>query len=137
LSSTIEMAALRQLQFALLFIDLDRFKVINDSLGHEAGDALLVETAGRLQQNLRASDIVARLGGDEFVVILEHSAARHDIEEIARKLLAAVSRPGQLSGHECHATASIGIAMFPAHGTDMHSLTKSADTVSYRAKEDG
>src|SRR6202012_2543076 len=105
LSSAIEMAALRQLQFALLFIDLDRFKVINDSLGHEAGDALLVEMAGRLRQNLRASDVVARLGGDEFVVILEHPAARRDIEEIARKLLSAVSQPVQLSGHECHATA--------------------------------
>jgi diguanylate cyclase (GGDEF)-like protein len=137
LGSAIEMAALRRLQFALLFIDLDRFKVINDSLGHQAGDALLVEMAGRLRQNLRASDIVARLGGDEFVVILEHSAAARDIEEIARKLLSAVSQPVQLSGHECHATASIGIAMFPAHGTDAHSLTKSADTAMYLAKEDG
>jgi EAL domain-containing protein (putative c-di-GMP-specific phosphodiesterase class I) len=93
--------------------------------------------ADRLRQNLRSSDIVARLGGDEFVVILEHSAERGDIEEIARKLLLAVSRPVQLSGHECHATASIGIAMCPAHGADAHSLTKSADTAMYLAKEDG
>jgi diguanylate cyclase (GGDEF)-like protein len=137
LSSAIDVAQRRQLQFALLFIDLDRFKVINDSLGHEAGDALLVEMANRLRQNLRPSDIVARLGGDEFVVILEHSAERGDIEEVARKLLLAVSRPVQLSGHECHATASIGIAMCPAHGADAHSLTKSADTAMYLAKEDG
>ena len=121
----------------MLFIDLDRFKVINDSLGHEAGDALLVVMADRLRQNLRASDIVARLGGDEFVVILEHSAAREDIEDIARKLLSALSQPVQLSGLECHATASIGVAMFPAHGADVHSLTKSADTAMYLAKEDG
>src|SRR6185437_10739787 len=95
LHSAIEAAQLRQLQFAMLFIDLDRFKVINDSLGHEAGDALLVEMASRLRQNLRASDIVARLGGDEFVVILEHSAGRDDIEGIARKLLSALSEPVQ------------------------------------------
>ena len=137
LHSAIEVAQRRQLQFAMLFIDLDRFKVINDSLGHEAGDALLVVMADRLRQNLRASDIVARLGGDEFVVILEHSAAREDIEDIARKLLSALSQPVQLSGLECHATASIGVAMFPAHGADVHSLTKSADTAMYLAKEDG
>jgi diguanylate cyclase (GGDEF)-like protein len=137
LHSAMVSAQLRQLQFALLFIDLDRFKVINDSLGHEAGDALLVEMAIRLQQNLRASDIVARLGGDEFVVILEHSARREDIEDIVRKLLVAISEPMRLSGHECHATASIGVAMFPAHGTDVHALTKSADTAMYLAKEDG
>ncbi len=137
LHSAIETAQFRQLQFAMLFIDLDRFKVINDSLGHEAGDALLVEMARRLRQSLRSSDIVARLGGDEFVVILEHSAARGDIEDITRKLLQAVSQPVQLSGHECHATASIGVAMFPAHGSDIHTLTKNADTAMYLAKEDG
>jgi diguanylate cyclase (GGDEF)-like protein len=126
-----------QLQFAMLFIDLDRFKVINDSLGHEAGDALLVETAKRLRQNLRSGDIVARLGGDEFVVILEHSAARGEIEQIAGKLLSAVSQPVQLSGHECLATASIGVAMFPDHGSDVHTLTKNADMAMYLAKEDG
>ena len=127
----------RQLQFAMLFIDLDRFKIINDSLGHEAGDALLVETAKRLRDNLRTGDIVARLGGDEFVVILEHSAARGEIEKVAAKLLDAVGQPVQLSGHECLATASIGIAMFPDHGADVHTLTKNADMAMYLAKEDG
>jgi diguanylate cyclase (GGDEF)-like protein len=130
-------ATRRQLQFALLFIDLDRFKVINDSLGHEAGDALLAEIATRLRRNLRSSDIVARLGGDEFVVILEHTADRGAIEEIARELLATVSAPVRLSGHECHATASIGIAMFPDHASDVHTLTKNADMAMYLAKEDG
>jgi diguanylate cyclase (GGDEF)-like protein len=127
----------RQLQFALLFIDLDRFKIINDSLGHDAGDALLMATAERLRESLRPCDIVARLGGDEFVVILEHSAARSEIESIAGKLLHAVSEPVQLCGHECHATASIGIAMFPDHGSDVHTLTKNADMAMYLAKEDG
>ena len=124
-------------QFAVLFIDLDRFKIINDSLGHEAGDALLVEVANRLRNSLRASDIVARLGGDEFVVILEHTAERGDIEALTRQLLWAVSQPMQLSGHECHITTSIGIAMFPADGADVHTLTKNADMAMYLAKEDG
>lgn len=127
----------RSLQFAMLFIDLDRFKVINDSLGHEAGDALLIETAKRLRKTLRSREIVARLGGDEFVVILEHSSTRAEIEEIADRLLWEVSQPVQLSGHECHATASIGVAMFPDHGSDVHTLTKNADLAMYLAKEDG
>jgi diguanylate cyclase (GGDEF)-like protein len=137
LHAAMETATQRELQFALLFIDLDRFKVINDSLGHEAGDALLAEIAIRLRRNLRSSDIVARLGGDEFVVILEHTADRGAIEEIARELLTAVGAPVRLSGHECHATASIGIAMFPDHGSDVHTLTKNADMAMYLAKEDG
>jgi diguanylate cyclase (GGDEF)-like protein len=121
----------------VLFIDLDRFKIINDSLGHEAGDRLLVETAGRLRQTLRSNDVVARLGGDEFVVILEKTEENNDVETIARKLLSALSQPLQLSGHECHTTASIGIAMFPANGTDVQTLTKNADMAMYLAKEDG
>jgi diguanylate cyclase (GGDEF)-like protein len=137
LDSAIEAAWRQQRQFALLFIDLDRFKIINDSLGHEAGDALLVEIAGRLRKNIRSNDIVARLGGDEFVVILEHSTERDTIEAIARKLLAALDEPIQLSGHECQTTASIGIAMFPEHGSDADALTKNADTAMYLAKEDG
>jgi diguanylate cyclase (GGDEF)-like protein len=133
----IEAARRYERQFAVLFIDLDRFKIINDSLGHEAGDALLIEIADRLRRDLRSSDIVARLGGDEFVVILEQAADRGDIELITRKLLSAVSQPVQLSGHECHTTASIGIAMFPADGSDVHTLTKNADMAMYLAKEDG
>jgi diguanylate cyclase (GGDEF)-like protein len=133
----IQAAGRYERQFAVLFIDLDRFKIINDSLGHEAGDTLLVEVANRLRRELRSSDIVARLGGDEFVVILEQTAERDDIETIAQKLLSAVSEPVLLSGHECHTTASIGIAMFPADGSDVHTLTKNADMAMYLAKEDG
>jgi diguanylate cyclase (GGDEF)-like protein len=137
LHSAMVTAQRRSLQFAMLFIDLDRFKVINDSLGHEAGDALLIETAKRLRKTLRSREIVARLGGDEFVVILEYSATRAEIEDIADRLLWEVSQPVQLSGHECHATASIGVAMFPDHGSDVHTLTKNADLAMYLAKEDG
>ena len=134
---TIEAARRYERRFAVMFIDLDRFKVINDSLGHEAGDLLLVEIAGRLRQTLRASDVVARLGGDEFVVILESTTESSDIELIAQTLLSALSQPLQLRGHECHTTASIGIALFPDDGTDVQTLTKNADMAMYRAKEDG
>jgi diguanylate cyclase (GGDEF)-like protein/PAS domain S-box-containing protein len=133
----IEAARRYNRKFAVLFIDLDRFKVINDSLGHEAGDALLVEIGNRLRQSLRSSDVVARLGGDEFVVILEQTADGQGIEGIAHSLLSALRQPLQLCGHECHPTASIGIAMYPADGTDVQALTKNADMAMYLAKEDG
>jgi diguanylate cyclase (GGDEF)-like protein len=137
LRRAIDAAARYQRQFALLFIDLDRFKVINDSLGHDAGDMLLVEIGGRLRRALRSSDVVARLGGDEFVVILEETAERGEVERIADQLLSVLSQPLQLSGHECHTTASIGIAMYPSDGTDVQTLTKNADMAMYLAKEDG
>jgi diguanylate cyclase (GGDEF)-like protein len=137
LRRAIDGAARYQRQFALLFIDLDRFKVINDSLGHDAGDMLLVEIGGRLRRALRSSDVVARLGGDEFVVILEETAERPEVERIAGELLSVLSQPLQLSGHECHTTASIGIAMYPSDGTDIQTLTKNADMAMYLAKEDG
>src|SRR5438034_160758 len=133
----IETARRRDRQFALLFIDLDRFKIINDSLGHEAGDTLLVEIGNRLRLNLRSSDIVARLGGDEFVVILADTAERRDVEATANMLLSTLSRPVELCGHECHTTASIGIAMYPTDGADVPTLTKNADMAMYLAKEDG
>lgn len=124
-------------RFAVLFIDLDRFKVINDSLGHEAGDLLLLEVADRLRNALRASDVVARLGGDEFVVILDQCGEIDDVQRIATDLLAALGQPMELAGHECHTTASIGIAMYPANGADAQTLTKNADMAMYLAKEDG
>jgi diguanylate cyclase (GGDEF)-like protein len=137
LQHAIESARRNARRFAVLFVDLDRFKIINDSLGHNAGDILLVEIANRLRKALRASDVVARLGGDEFVVIVEDVTERHDIEAIAHTLLTALSQPLQLSGHECHTTASIGIAMFPDDGSDVHTLTKNADMAMYHAKDDG
>ncbi len=137
LRRTIDAAERYRRQFAVLFIDLDRFKIINDSLGHDAGDMLLVEIGGRLRRALRSSDVVARLGGDEFVVILEEAAERHEVERIASELLSVLSQPLQLSGHECHTTASIGIAMYPSDGADIQTLTKNADMAMYLAKEDG
>ncbi|WP_298887620.1 GAF domain-containing protein [uncultured Bradyrhizobium sp.] len=137
LRGAIDEAQRRDHHFALLFIDLDRFKVINDSLGHEAGDLLLLEVANRLRNALRASDVVARLGGDEFVVILDQCGQIDDVQCIATELLAVLAEPMELAGHECHTTASIGIAMYPANGADAQTLTKNADMAMYLAKEDG
>lgn len=137
LRAAIDTAQRHDHRFAVLFIDLDRFKVINDSLGHEAGDLLLLEVAARLRGALRASDVVARLGGDEFVVILDQCGEIDDVQRISAGLLTALAEPMELAGHECHTTASIGIAMYPANGADAQTLTKNADMAMYLAKEDG
>ncbi|MET4258925.1 diguanylate cyclase (GGDEF)-like protein [Bradyrhizobium sp. S3.12.5] len=137
LREAIDAAQRHDHRFAVLFIDLDRFKVINDSLGHEAGDLLLLEVANRLRGALRESDVVARLGGDEFVVILDQCGEIDDVQRIATGLLTALAEPMELAGHECHTTASIGIAMYPANGADAQTLTKNADMAMYLAKEDG
>ncbi|MCP3447640.1 GAF domain-containing protein [Bradyrhizobium sp. CCGUVB14] len=137
LREAIDAAQRHDHRFAVLFIDLDRFKVINDSLGHEAGDLLLLEVANRLRGALRVSDVVARLGGDEFVVILDQCGEIDDVQHIATGLLTALAEPMELAGHECHTTASIGIAMYPANGADAQTLTKNADMAMYLAKEDG
>ncbi|MGB5082721.1 MAG: EAL domain-containing protein [Burkholderiales bacterium] len=123
--------------FALLFIDLDRFKNINDTLGHEAGDQMLQEMGMRLTQTVRSSDVVARLGGDEFVVLVQEVGEARQVEAVARKILSALVRPVIMRGQECHVTASIGICMCPAEAQDEQSLMKNADIAMYRAKEDG
>jgi len=137
LHKTIETARREERRFAVLFIDIDRFKVINDSLGHDAGDALLIEAAGRLRRCLGERDVVARLGGDEFVVILDDASDPRLIEGSARRILSAICEPLQLCGLECRTTASIGIAVFPGDGEDELALTKNADMAMYRAKEEG
>src|SRR6267154_1585014 len=123
--------------FAVLFIDLDRFKNINDTLGHEAGDRLLQEMGVRLTQTVRSSDVVARLGGDEFVVLVQEVAEPKQVAAVARKILSALVKPMVIQGQECRVTASIGICMFPAEAQDEHALMKNADIAMYRAKEDG
>jgi diguanylate cyclase (GGDEF)-like protein len=122
---------------AVLFIDLDRFKHINDTLGHETGDALLQEVAKRIKSCLRESDTVARLGGDEFVVLLEEIADRDQIEVVAYKILSTLAKPFNSIGQEFHVTGSIGISIYPEHGQDEQSLMKNADVAMYRAKDEG
>ena len=124
-------------QLAVMFLDLDRFKLINDTLGHQAGDKLLQEVAGRLKACLRDSDTVARLGGDEFVVLLPEFAEEAQVAAVARKILFAVAQPFVLLDQEFRVTASIGISLYPQGGRDEQALTKNADIAMYRAKEDG
>jgi diguanylate cyclase (GGDEF)-like protein len=119
---------------ALLFMDLDRFKNINDSLGHSIGDRLLIEVARRLENCMRASDTVARIGGDEFVVLLPEVDDAADVATAARKIVAQFVEPIRLRGHMLHTTPSIGIAMCPNDGASPEEILKSADTAMYRAK---
>lgn len=120
----------------VLFIDLDRFKQINDSLGHAAGDQLLKMTGQRLQQSLRDNDTVARLGGDEFVIVLPGFRDQANILKILHKILASLSREFEIDGHRLVVTASIGVALFPDDGTSADLLLRNADTAMYVAKED-
>ena len=137
LAHSIESARRHARGFAVLFIDLDRFKTINDSLGHEAGDLLLRETAARLKATLRASDVVARLAGDEFVALLGGADAPEAAAAAARKVLKALMQPLMLGRHELRVTASIGIARFPQDAGDEATLLKNADLAMYLAKEAG
>jgi diguanylate cyclase (GGDEF)-like protein/PAS domain S-box-containing protein len=123
--------------FAVLFIDLDRFKIINDTMGHDAGDKLLKEMGVRLSETVRSSDVVARLGGDEFVVLVQEVSEAKQVDAVARKILSALVEPMAMQGQECRVTASIGICMFPADAQDEKALMKNADMAMYRAKEDG
>lgn len=123
--------------FAVMFIDLDRFKFINDTLGHEAGDTLLKEITARFKQALRGSDVIARLGGDEFVVLVQEVPDREHAAIVARKLLSAAIKPIELMGQECRVTASVGISLFPGDGQDEQTLMKNADSAMYHAKEEG
>lgn len=122
---------------ALFFIDLDRFKNINDTFGHEAGDALLTEMSQRLQDTVRTSDLVARLGGDEFVILVQYAGEQNQITAVARKLLASLIKPFVLHDQECRVTASIGICLYPSDARDEQSLMKNADIAMYRAKDEG
>lgn len=124
-------------QLAVLFIDLDDFKRINDSLGHEIGDRLLQLVGQRLQASLREGDSVARLGGDEFVLTLSTLVDGNDAGLVARKTMEILRLPFQVGGHEFHVTGSIGISLYPVDGKDVETLMRAADTAMYHAKEKG
>lgn len=124
-------------QLAVMFLDLDRFKNVNDTLGHAIGDALLVEVAGRLQSCIRDYDVVARLGGDEFVVILRGPDILSDAIVVAKKLNRSLNQPFLLGSTTLRSSASIGIALYPDHADNMDELMRNADTSMYFAKADG
>ncbi|WP_323001213.1 EAL domain-containing protein [Denitromonas sp.] len=124
-------------QFAVLFLDLDQFKTVNDSLGHPVGDQLLSAVAARLQTCLRDEDLLARLGGDEFVVLVPRLAQPEDAAAVARQITTALVAPFAIDGHELVVSASIGIALYPQDGADVDTLLKQADLAMYGAKDAG
>ena len=124
-------------RFAVLFLDLDRFKYINDTLGHDTGDKLLKEVAERLRRSVRASDTVSRMGGDEFNILLTEIAHADDIITIAQKVADSFRKPYVIGGHEFNMSTSIGISIYPEDGESMEALFKNADIAMYQAKEQG
>jgi len=137
LSLALALAQRRSKQVAVLFLDLDHFKLVNDSLGHTIGDALLREVARRLKSAVREGDTVARVGGDEFTIVLQDLSRPEEAAGVARKVLHTIAAPMEVHGHRLYVTTSIGITMFPEDGEDAEALLKNADTAMYRAKADG
>ncbi|MEY8877822.1 MAG: putative bifunctional diguanylate cyclase/phosphodiesterase, partial [Leptothrix sp. (in: b-proteobacteria)] len=137
LDHAIEASHRHRSSFALLFLDLDHFKPINDGLGHDVGDGLLKEIANRLHGTVRESDTVARLGGDEFVVLLEDLDDPQRASEVADKLIEVIAQPCTVQGHVLNTSASVGVAVFPQDGGNPVELMKSADLAMYQAKQHG
>ncbi len=134
MSAAIARASRAQSQLVVMFIDLDRFKIINDTLGHTAGDELLIECAKRLTDCVREDDVVARLGGDEFVVLLSGATGAASITPIVDRMLKLLTTPYHLRGNDAQTSASIGICVYPADGSDVATLMKNADIAMYHAK---
>ncbi|MGZ4106818.1 MAG: sensor domain-containing protein, partial [Tumebacillaceae bacterium] len=137
LTQVLEQSCAQTEQLAIFFIDLDRFKIINDSLGHAFGDLVLQLVAQRLSSCVRDFDTVARMGGDEFTLLLPNIADGDDVIRIAQCILETINQPMLINGQELHITPSIGISMYPRDGEDTETLMKNADTAMYRAKETG
>jgi diguanylate cyclase (GGDEF)-like protein/PAS domain S-box-containing protein len=137
LSSAINMARRYKKSAALMFVDLDGFKIVNDTLGHDAGDYVLKQVAQRLLSCVRETDTVARLGGDEFLIIATEINARENIAQIAEKVIKLISQPIIFNKQQAVVGASIGIALFPDHGEDMDQLIKQADKAMYSVKNAG
>jgi diguanylate cyclase (GGDEF)-like protein/PAS domain S-box-containing protein len=137
LEHALEQARRRGTGVAVMYVDLDRFKVVNDTLGHTVGDHLLQVAARRLRDVLRSDDTIARLGGDEFAVILPEVGRAEDAGSVGRKLIAALRSPIVVDGHELHVTASCGVSIYPGDGLDVVTLIKHADAALYRSKDLG
>jgi diguanylate cyclase (GGDEF)-like protein len=132
-----QLARRQKKAMAVIYMDLDRFKQINDTLGHEVGDRFLCEVASRLRRSVRASDLVARVGGDEFVIVLEELHHKDDAQLVAQKILDTLAQPVAIGDHRLKAAASMGISHFPEHGADAATLMRCADAAMYRAKAEG
>ena len=137
LTLALALAQRRQRLVAVLFLDLDHFKIVNDSLGHSTGDALLKIVAARLKAAVREGDTVARVGGDEFTIVLQELGDRSDAAVVAQKVLHTIAEPVEINGHRLYVTTSIGITLFPDDGDDAETLLKNADNAMYRAKAEG
>ena len=137
LEQVLVMSRRKKTTAAILFIDLDRFKVINDTLGHHIGDEMLKTVANRIKAVLRKGDMLARLGGDEFVVILEMMKEKNEPARVSKKIIAAIREPIEVNSYTLTTTASIGIALFPDDGDEMHTIIKHADSAMYEAKKLG
>jgi diguanylate cyclase (GGDEF)-like protein len=137
LSQALAKARREKTQGALMFIDLDKFKPVNDDFGHQIGDLLLKDVAKRLHECMRETDTAARLGGDEFIVLLPRVEGQHGAMVVATKILRALNRPFEIAGNSFRISASIGVALYPDHGSDEKSLLKNADSAMYHAKNSG
>lgn len=137
LENTIRTSRRRRLHFALLFIDLDRFKPVNDSFGHQTGDLLLKAVGARIKQSLRSSDTCCRYGGDEFLVVLPEVSGTENPTRVAEKIIRQLEQPFEVKGHTLHISASVGISLYPDHGNNTDTLVSLADQAMYQAKHSG
>ncbi|MGA1932474.1 EAL domain-containing protein [Arcobacter sp. YIC-464] len=137
LNHVIDVSKRNNYSISLLFLDLDRFKIINDTLGHNIGDKLLIEVSSRIKSVLRQSDMLARMGGDEFVIVLESAKNKSSAAFVCEKILEIVKQPVKIDNFKLNTSASIGVAMYPDDGKDMQTLIKNADTAMYYAKKQG
>ena len=137
LEKTLAISKRKKHAFALLFIDLDGFKSINDKYGHNTGDLLLVEVSKKMKSCIREIDTIARMGGDEFVILLSEIASHDEPSIIAERIIDMITKPFHLSGHTCHIGVSIGISLYPQHSTEMDELLALADKAMYEVKSSG
>ncbi|HAF43634.1 MAG TPA: PAS domain S-box protein [Gallionellaceae bacterium] len=137
LNHSVQLAKRSKIKVAVLFLDLDGFKKINDTLGHDAGDLLLKEVAKRFRGCIRSADTVARVGGDEFIFVLDNIGAEENARNVANKLIAALAAPFDLKGQSCRVGGSIGISLYPDDAQEANELVKQADEAMYLAKQSG